>query len=391
MTPESPENDSRGSRQFSIVRKERLLRELERTGSVSVSEFSQLLDVSEMTVRRDINDLARRGLVTRVHGGATVPSALDRSLRPDTVAGSDISRWAVGMVVPSLDYYWPQVVNGARVAASQAHTRLILRGSRYSAADNRKQIQALIETPGVRGIIAAPEIAGSEGRKLLHWLMNVPLPIVLMERRPTGLITSPFESVVTNHAYGSRKAITHLAALGHQRIGLLVSETSPHASEVRRGWVEATRMLGHDPSTVVHDDANLCDGPDSAAFMDRILDQCRRTGVTALLIHADQQAVRFQQFCLDSGIRIPDDFAIVAYDDEVAHMTIPAISAVRPPKKWVGKSAVELLIARLEEGDERPRHHLQLEPDLIVRESSGRRNPDDTDDDAVLPLTTERS
>lgn len=55
-------------------RQERILELVRLEGGVRVSELVELLGVSDMTVRRDIAVLARRGLVTRVHGGATSPS-----------------------------------------------------------------------------------------------------------------------------------------------------------------------------------------------------------------------------------------------------------------------------------------------------------------------------
>src|SRR5207249_4454687 len=119
--------------------------ELRSTGSVYVRDIAAMLGVSELTIRRDINALAQQGLVTRVHGGATLRSSFDRTPAPTIAREAANSRYTVGMVVPSLDYYWPQAVNGARAAASRARSRVVVRGSAYDAHDNRKQIQALLE------------------------------------------------------------------------------------------------------------------------------------------------------------------------------------------------------------------------------------------------------
>jgi DNA-binding LacI/PurR family transcriptional regulator len=45
---------------------------------------------------------------------------------------------------------------------------------------------------------------------------------------------------------------------------------------------------------------------------------------------------------------------MVSYDDEVAHLAEPALSAIRPPKNHVGRLAVELMVSRLLDGDRRP-------------------------------------
>jgi DeoR/GlpR family transcriptional regulator of sugar metabolism len=52
-------------------RRAHILEEVQRVGSVRVSELTQLFGVSDMTIRRDLDALAQRGLVAKVHGGAT--------------------------------------------------------------------------------------------------------------------------------------------------------------------------------------------------------------------------------------------------------------------------------------------------------------------------------
>jgi DNA-binding LacI/PurR family transcriptional regulator len=77
-----------------------------------------------------------------------------------------------------------------------------------------------------------------------------------------------------------------------------------------------------------------------------------------------------QQFCAEAGVRIPDDLAIVAYDDEVAGLAQPAMTAVRPPKHQVGRLAVEMMVARLVEGRRRPTQRILVMPELVIRGSS---------------------
>ena len=88
------------------------------------------------------------------------------------------------MVVPSLDYYWPQIISGARPEAATQDLRLIVRGSVYNAADNQRQVQALLDTQDIDGPIFAPDTAGEAGRDLLRWLNTQAVPVVLAERRP---------------------------------------------------------------------------------------------------------------------------------------------------------------------------------------------------------------
>lgn len=362
--------DERRQPLFALQRRERIMDELRQGGAISVREIAVTLGVSELTVRRDVNALAQQGLVTRVHGGATLRSSIEPGVGS---RDATVTKYAIGMVVPSLDYYWPQVVSGARAQATQLQARLSLRGSLYDARDNRKQVKALMATPGIHGIIVAPQTDGEAGLDMLRWLDTLPLPVVLAERRGWSASAGfRLDTVGTDHAAGAALAVRHLHELGHERIGLLAEPESPTTSPVRRGWAKAVEDFGL-AADVVNTDAASFESHDREAVMDEILEQCRATGTTALLILSDPQAVAFEQHCIDRGIRIPGDLSLVAYDDEVARFGDPAITAVRPPKQYVGRTAVDLLLARLEGGRSRPAHRITLSPELVLRDSTGPR------------------
>lgn len=356
---------------FALQRRERIMDEIRERGSVSVSTIAAHLGVSELTIRRDINTLAQQGLVTRVHGGATLRSAIEPGLSP-ALAGHDpgVTRYTIGMVVPSLDYYWPPIVHGARAQAAQLRARLLLRASTYELRDNRRQVEALLNTPGLHGLIVAPDTAGEAGVQMLEWLDSLPVPVVLAERRVRAAAAAPhLESVVSDHAAGAALAVRHLHEAGHERIGLILESEMPTGRHVRRGWRDTLRALGL-PFDVAALSGVRFDAPGREREMDEALRQIRETGTTAVIVLPDPQAIALEQHALDRGIRVPHDLAIVAYDDDVARFGDPAITAVRPPKQHVGREAVNLLVARLESGSGRPAFRVKLSPELHVRESS---------------------
>jgi len=371
---------SGGDQLFALQRRERIMDEIREHGSVSVSDVAVRLGVSELTIRRDINALAQQGLVTRVHGGATLRSSIEPALAPG-LAGHDpsVTKYTIGMVVPSLDYYWPPIVNGARAQALQLRARLMLRASTYDVRDNRKQVEALLNTPGMHGLIVAADQSGDEGLEMLRWLDSLPVPVVLAERRIRSAAgVHRLESVVTDHATGTAEAVRHLHESGHERIGLLTQSDYPTGRYVRRGWRSALKSLGL-PTDVVQLNGIRFDTPGREREMDDVLDRCEKTGTTALIVLPDPQALALEQHCLDRGVRVPQDLALVAYDDDVARYGDPAITAVRPPKQFVGREAVNLLIARLEGGASRPAHRVKLSAELHVRDSSQRFSADEHD------------
>ncbi|MEV8172712.1 substrate-binding domain-containing protein [Microbacterium sp. NPDC077486] len=360
--------DERPTPRFGLSRRERILDELRRTGAVRVAELARDFGVAELTIRRDITALADRGLLTRVHGGAVLRSALDTTVARAALPGP---QFRIGMVVPSLSYYWPQVVVGARSAGVETGVQLVLRGASYAAQDQRRQIAALLESGTVHGLIVAPETQGADGHALLSWLDTLPVPVVLVERRtPPALALTRMQTVATDHAFGGALAAGHLAALGHRRVGVLTSPQSPTSAGLRQGWSRAVAELGL--AVGVDRDAALdrMEGPAQADVVSSVLAEIRDTGTTALLVHSDPQALLLQQHLQDAGWRLPDDLSLIAYDDEVAEHGSPPLTALRPPKQHVGRRAVELLRDRLREGTTRPAERVEVAPALHVRAST---------------------
>jgi len=363
-----------------VTRRAQVLEALQRHGTVRVSDLTEALGVSAITIRRDIAQLAEDGLVERVHGGVSL-APRDGSLEDDNEAiGSPASRllpagMRLGILVPSLDYYWPGVVEGAQEAAGDLDMTVILRASSYEASDERPQLRRLIERLGADALVIAPRPDVPTAAATAEWLHETGLPTVLVERTASyGPYHAAMESVVTDHALGAAMAVRHLAGLGHARIGIVVTRHSPTGPHVHRGWVEAMSESGLDTTATV--DAAVPDARSDEwdAQLDAVLDSCLATRTTALLVHADAEAMALVQRWEERGLNVPADLSVVAYDDEAVRLFSPPLTAVRPPRRSIGRAAVELAAARLADPD-RPAHRLVISPSLRVRESTAAPGP----------------
>lgn len=354
-------------RLFNVQRQERLLTELHRHGAVRVRDLARNLGVSELTIRRDIAALAERNLVTKVHGGATLPNQVRVVNQPRRTA----ERLVIGMVVPSLDFYWPPVVTGARTAAAALGASVQLRGSSYDPEEDVRQISRLVEANQVQGLLLAPNLDGAHADEMIDWIGRLPVPTILVERQPWRWTSTPrqIEWVRSDHSLGLEIAVHHLHLQGHRRMGLIVSPGSPTSAHLLRGWRTACTDLGITDAMAVRESVAIGTRGHRKVIQD-ILDECRRSRITALIVHSDPDAMSVAQFCAEHGVSIPDDLALVSYDDEVAHLAEPALTAVRPPKGHVGRLAVELMVARLLDGDRRPSQRVLVAPELVVRNSS---------------------
>ena len=336
-------------------------------GAVRVRDLAREFGVSELTIRRDLAALAERGLVSKVHGGATLPSHSNTTSQRRRAA----ARFTIGMVVPSLDFYWPPIVAGARAAAAALGVSIQLRGSSYDTDEDRRQISLLVDAQQVQGLLLAPSLQDDRAEDMLDWIGQLTVPAILVERQPRRWTpaTRHLEWVRSDHRLGLEIAMHHLQQQGHRRIGLVVAQGSPTSAHLLRAWLAAATDPVMSDVLVMQERVTL-GMHGQRRLIDRIIQECRLSKITALIVHSDPHAIAISQSCAELGVAIPGDLAIVSYDDEVAHLAEPALTAVRPPKSHVGRLAVELMVSRLLDGERRPSHQVLLAPELVVRGSS---------------------
>jgi DNA-binding LacI/PurR family transcriptional regulator len=349
-------------------RRDLILDALATTGSVRISTLTEELGVAPVTLRRDLQQLEAEGLLVRVHGGAVVPPG---GMAPRAGAAERAAASAsIGVLVPSLDFYWPQAVRAMELHARERNASVLLRGTSYELQDERPVLERMVRTDDISGLIVAPNTDTEHAQDVISWLRGSGVPFLLVEREavqwPEG---TPVESVVSDHALGAVLATRHLAQLGHRKVGLLISRDSPTSRKIIAGWSTACRELGLTPSEHVERILPDRTSPGFSEAVDAVLDAVLRAGVTALLVHSDREAMAIVDLALARGLVVPRDLSVVAYDDEFAELFTPALTAVAPPRAAIGRTAVELLLQRLAD-PARPVHRVTVSPSLNVRAST---------------------
>ncbi|MER5873180.1 substrate-binding domain-containing protein [Streptomyces sp. NPDC002044] len=370
-----PHVDRRQARVLTLVRAR---------GSVRVADLAQELGISPVTLRRDIEAMTARGEIQRMHGvisrvdpahgpaapraGASVPATATARGAAGPGGGEGL---VVGMVVPTTEYYYAEVVRGAREAVEARGARLTVGLTRYLPGEDRTQADRLVST-GAHGLLLTPDWeAGSPGPGEGGWVAELPVPTVLVERwAPPGHPAAALDRVASDHAHGAARAVQHLAGLGHRRIAL-ASRTTPTTARLRTGYEAAVAALGLDPAPPwpAAGPAPLSEADLFARTLDYLCDAVTAGGVTAALIHSDTDAIMLIPRLTARGVRVPEDLAVITYDDEVAGMADVPLTAVAPAKHEVGARAAGLLLDRLSGGEpeDGPRLHLELLPGLTVR------------------------
>ncbi|MCD5311048.1 substrate-binding domain-containing protein [Kineosporia babensis] len=258
-------------------------------------------------------------------------------------------------------------------AAHGLRARLVLATSQYRPELERRQAERLIEA-GVKGLILAPTLREQTEQDLARWALKQPVPLLFLERRLGSSEMAAFDSVRSDHARGAELAVEHLHRLGHDRVALALMERTPTTPLIKEGHTRAVQRLGLQdapfrtlPKRYEDHDGELDE------HLQTFLQECARTGTRAALVHTDSEAARILELAIDGGVRVPEDLALVAYDDHTAGYALVPLTAVTAPRRDLGAEALGAVMQRVTWTSERPRapRQLVIVPRLTVRASCG--------------------
>ncbi|MGC7101734.1 substrate-binding domain-containing protein [Amycolatopsis lurida] len=352
-------------------RRRRIMAAVEARGEARVTDLADELEVSVVTVRRDVEELAREGKLRRGHGVARslVPVAATQPV-PDAEDG------AVALVVPERHAYLNEAVHGARSALEEAGMRVVLHIAPKAKGGFERPIVERALTDDVRGLLIAPRWRTVESEEADYvWIADLKVPAVVMERRPRpGGVLHATDSVCTDHWYGVHLAVDHLISLGHERIVFAARNDSPTARALRTAFAEIAASRPE-----VEEYAVILSAPDAGPDPEvppegeiALAEYVGERGFTGAVLHGDVDALMLVERLAEAGLQIPRDCSVVAYDDVVAALGSTPLTAVAPPKAEVGRVAAELLIRRLTSAGQKSRRpqRIQLMPELKVRGST---------------------
>ncbi len=330
---------------------------------VSIKDIAQVAGVSHSTVSRALKGTGRVAPATRERIRRI---AQELGYTPSLVARSLVTRrtHTLGLVVTTIaDPFHTEVVRGVEEAALEAGYSLLLA---MSNEDPQREMQAVrsFQERRVDGVIVAASRVGARYGDLL---CELGVPIVLINNHVEG---ANIHSVAHDDYDGARQVMAHLLALGHRRIAYLGNARGGNAQERRwSGWRDALIEAGLPaPRT-------LCaTGPDGRVesgqvALERLLAQTSQWP-EAIFCYNDMMAIGAMHALKARGIRIPEDIALAGFDDiDLARYLDPALTTLAQPRYEMGRQAVEILLALLEERG-KPRRRIVLRGRLVVRTST---------------------
>jgi LacI family transcriptional regulator len=331
----------------------------------TVKEVAERAGVSAASVSRALS--GTRGVREPVRS-RILEAAQELSYRPNRAA-RDLrvrSSRAVGVLIPDIENpFFTSLVCGIEDVLRKTDYSLLL-ASYSEDPDLEERRLEVFRAEGVRGLIFA---ASRTPSRLYAELAKSGMALVAVSRDVPRL---PADQVTVANQEGAHAATSHLIQLGHNRIaiinGPLVFTT---ARDRQAGYEQALREAGIaiDERLVVHSDFRQSGG---YTGMRQLLEL--PSPPTAVFTGSNLLTLGALQAIHERHLTIPNDIAIVGFDDlPWATSLRPPLTTVAQPSFDVGRTAAELLMARVREPD-LPRRQVMLETKLIIRSSCGFEN-----------------
>jgi len=325
------------------------MREVAELAGVAVGSVSHYLNHPERVSREKADRI--RAAIDQL---GFVPNIIGQQLRSGESE-------AIAYIAPDVgNPFFASVAQGVESQAAE-HGLSAFIATSQALREREDRYLHLFERYRVRGLIAASYFP-IEDR--LRAVRERGTPNVLLGQLATG---EEQPSISVDEREGGRMAAAHLLELGRRRLAFVGGPLS--VSQVSRrlqGAGDAVRAVGGATLEMIDQSDRTIAGGREIGHELVARDHAIRPD--SIFAANDLLALGILQAFINAGIRVPDDIAVIGYDDiDYAASSIVPISSIRTPHEDFGRGAVSLLVSHIESGTVR---HDVLLPELVVREST---------------------
>jgi LacI family transcriptional regulator len=336
---------------------------------VGIREVAAHAGVSLGTVSNVLNrpDIVAQSTRARVHAAIKALGFVRNESARQLRAGR--SRMIGLVVLDVANPFFTDVARGVEHEASAAGLSVILCNSDDQLSKETRYLE-LLEEHRVQGILITP-VVGADER--LAQLQQRGTPVILVDSR------SPADgqcSVAVDDVLGGEVAVSHLLGCGHERIAYVGGPLGyRQVADRREGAIRALQHVGKDEDDLLIIETaalNVSAGQQAGSVIGDLPGPQRPT---AAFCANDLIALGLLQEMTRRQIKVPDDLAIVGYDDiEFAAAAAVPLSSVRQPRQQLGRTAAQLLLDEAVGADEHQHRQVIFQPELVVRLSSSLRS-----------------
>ncbi|MFC8710877.1 LacI family DNA-binding transcriptional regulator [Streptomyces sp. NPDC057197] len=340
-------------------------------GRPTLEEVAARAGVGRGTVSRVINGSPRVSDATRA---AVEAAVAELGYVPNTAARALAANRtdAIALVVPEpetrffAEPYFSDMLRGVGAELSDTEMQLLLI---FAGGDReRRRLAQYLAAHRVDGVL------------LVSVHADDPLPDLVAQLGIPAVISGPrsaaeaLTSVDSDNYGGARSAVEHLLSRGRRRIAHITGHMDVYGAQRRvDGYRDALADAGLTEDEHLIEQGDFTEEGGHRA-MARLLE--REPALDAVFAGSDVTAAGARQVLRASGRRIPDDVALVGYDDSaIARHMDPPLTSVRQPIEEMGRAMIDLLLTEI--ADRRPpesaapeRRHAVLATELVVRTSS---------------------
>lgn len=335
---------------------------------MKLEDIARKAGVSRSTVSRVINgensvsERTRQRVMRVIDAEGYIPNSVARML---VTQRSQV----IGIIVASLpgfafddNHYFPALLRGISAATNQLDYGMLL-WMGEDASDSVSFSRRILKNRLMDGLI----IASTEMYMSLFDQLLEAGTIFVMVERPIPRYEPHVSYVTVDNVGGAVTAVEHLLKLGRRRIATITGNMNNiDAAERLEGYKQALRHAG-----IPYDERLAPTGHYVRAGAYRAMQQLLPYRPDAVFVATDQMALGALQALQEAGVRVPDDIALVGFDDlPTAQDAVPSLTTIRQPISERGLRAAELLIDLIEGKLKEPRH-IVLPTELVIRETCG--------------------
>jgi len=333
----------------------------------TIKDVANEAGVSIATVSRVLNNKDRVKSSTRKKIEEVI---LKLNFNPDQIARTMINKetTTIGLLVPNLtNEFWAAVSENVQDELwKEGYTTLLCATSTWE--DPAKREEAFFKNfiqRKVDGVIYATltDFHQNNYHPGIKELINAGIPVVTYDQNIPGV-----SKVRGAHLQGALTAVEHLITLGHEKIAYIGGPLFSPDREL--GFRNA-----HTINRLEVDESLIKRGSPTFEFGDKAMDELLQLNkkFTAVFCGNDMIALGAMQRLHNAGITVPEEMAIVGYDDiQMSRLIKPALTTVQQPIREMSATIVKLLINLINNKDvDMPPPNLMFDMKLIVRESCG--------------------
>lgn len=272
----------------------------------------------------------------------------------------------IGLVVLDVgNPFFTDLAAGVEASAGRAGLSVVLCNSNDDE-DRERHYLSLLQEQRAFGVLITPV---GERTLAIEAVRGSGTPVVLVDRGATKRREC---SVSVNDRVGGELAVSHLLALGHTRIVFVGGPLSINqVSERLAGARTAIKAAGLRPEALKVTETPRLDVAAGRAAGEHIASLAQRRRPTAAFCANDLLALGLLQQMTRSRVSVPDDLAIIGYDDiEFAGAAAVPLTSIRQPRAQLGRAAMDLLLEEATDPGNHQHRQVVFEPELVVREST---------------------